>query len=130
MHAQTEPQTNPFLSSSAFTWAGSICDGSSTGISIDSNPHFLNCGNSFVLSFVKGEVNKNVLIPNLIVLGDVMRRLHRCEVPNDHFAGAVPSGAISLLNQKSPRTTALRGWVVRANSHKAKLRDVARRREV
>jgi hypothetical protein len=29
-------------------------------------PHFLNCGKSFVLSLVKGEVKRNVLIPNLI----------------------------------------------------------------
>src|SRR5258706_9655993 len=79
MHAQTEPQTKPCLSNSAFTCAGSMCEGSSTGISTVSNPHFLNCGNSFVLSLVKGEVNKNVLIPNLIVFGDGMRRPRRCE---------------------------------------------------
>src|SRR4051812_31844407 len=56
-----------------------MCDGSSTGISMVSKPHFLNCGNSFVLSFVKGEVKRKVLIPNLIVSGDVMSCLAGCE---------------------------------------------------
>src|SRR5688572_31722627 len=79
MHAQTDPHTNPCLSNSRFTCAGSICDGSSIGISTDSNPHFLNCGNNFVLSLVNGEVNKNVLIPNLIVSGDVMPTPLPCE---------------------------------------------------
>src|ERR1051325_6184810 len=69
MHAQTEPQASLFLSSSRRTCAGSMCDGSSTGISTVSNPHFLNVGNSFVLSLVKGDVNKNVLMPSLINLG-------------------------------------------------------------
>jgi hypothetical protein len=45
----------------------------------------LNCGNNFVLSLVKGEVNKNVLIPNLIVCGDVMRRLAKCEAEIPSF---------------------------------------------
>src|SRR5260221_288340 len=67
MQAQTEPQTSPFLSSSVLTWAGSMCDGSSTGISMVSNPHFLKVGNNFVLVFVNGEVNKKVLMPNLMV---------------------------------------------------------------
>src|SRR5687768_8898281 len=69
MHAQTLPQTSPALSSSRFTWAGSMCDGSSMGISTDSNPHFLNCGKSFVESFVNGDVNRKVLMPNLMVRG-------------------------------------------------------------
>src|SRR3954465_11067700 len=68
MHAQTDPQTSPFLSNSAFTCAGSIWLGSSTGISTVSKPHFLNCGKSLVESLVNGEVNKKVLIPNLIGL--------------------------------------------------------------
>ena len=32
-------------------------------------PHFLNIGKSLVLSLVNGEVKRNVLIPNLIVIG-------------------------------------------------------------
>jgi hypothetical protein len=43
-----------------------------------------------VLSFVKGEVNKNVLIPNLIVSGDVMTTLRRCEAET-------PSRAVLLV---------------------------------
>src|ERR1043165_7920180 len=66
MQAQTEPQASPFLSNSAFTCLGSICEVSSMGISTDWNPHFLNCGKSFVLSLVNGEVKRKVLIPNLI----------------------------------------------------------------
>src|SRR4051812_26530951 len=68
MQAQTDPQTSPLLSSSAFTCAGSMWLGSSTGISTVSNPHFLNCGKSLVDSLVNGDVNKKVLIPNLISL--------------------------------------------------------------
>src|SRR6187200_1742339 len=67
MQAQAEPQTSPFRSSSDFTYAGSMCEGSSIGISIVSKPHFLKRGKSLVLSLVKGEVNKKVLMPNLIV---------------------------------------------------------------
>src|SRR5881394_546709 len=67
MQAQTEPHANPCLSNSAFTKAGSMCDKSSTGISTVSKPHFLNVLKSFVLSLVKGEVNKKVLMPNLIM---------------------------------------------------------------
>src|ERR1043166_1969356 len=66
MQAQTDPQTRPFSSSSAFTKAGSICDVSSTGISTVSKPHFLKVLNSFVLSLVNGEVNRKVFIPILI----------------------------------------------------------------
>src|SRR3712207_6035366 len=66
MHAHTLPQTSPALSSSTLTRAGSMWDGSSIGISTDSNPHFLNFGNSFVESFVNGDVNRNVLMPSLI----------------------------------------------------------------
>ena len=40
---------------------------SSIGISTDSKPHFLNCGNSLVDSVVNGDVNRNVLIPSLMV---------------------------------------------------------------
>src|SRR4051812_26590878 len=66
MQAQTDPQTRPFFSSSACTYFGSMWDGSSIGISTDSKPHFLNMGNSLVESLVKGDVNKNVLIPSLM----------------------------------------------------------------
>src|SRR4051794_10999959 len=66
MQAQTDPQTRPFFSSSACTYFGSMCDGSSIGISTDSKPHFLNMGNSLVDSLVNGDVNKNVLIPSLM----------------------------------------------------------------
>jgi hypothetical protein len=37
-------------------------------ISTDSKPHFLNCGNNEISASVKGEVNKNVLIPNFMAL--------------------------------------------------------------
>jgi hypothetical protein len=43
-----------------------MCEGSSTGISTVSKPHFLKVLNSLVLSLVKGEVNRKVLMPNLI----------------------------------------------------------------
>src|SRR6266576_2456625 len=66
MQAQTEPQTRPFFSNSACTYFGSMWDGSSTGISTVSKPHFLNMGNSLVESLVKGDVNKKVLIPSLM----------------------------------------------------------------
>ena len=72
MHAQTEPQASPCLSSSRFTCAGSICDGSSMGISTVSKPHRLNWPNSFVLSLVNGDVNRNVLMPNLHDDAEVM----------------------------------------------------------
>src|SRR2546425_132760 len=74
MQAQTEPQTSPSLSSARFTCAGSMCDGSSTGISTVSKPHFLKVLKSFVLSLVNGEVNKKVLMPNLIT-GKLSARL-------------------------------------------------------
>src|SRR5262245_52858863 len=76
MQAQTEPHTSPFLSSSAFTRAGSMCDGSSTGISTVSKPHFLKVGKNLVLSFVKGEVNKKVLMPSLIMRGREANQTH------------------------------------------------------
>src|SRR6266496_6128449 len=67
MHAQADPQASPYLSSSLFTKAGSMCEGSSMGISTVSKPHFLNVLKSRVLALVKGEVNKKVLMPNLIL---------------------------------------------------------------
>src|SRR5437899_9024567 len=63
MQAQTEPQTSLFLSSSRFTWAGSMWAGSSMGISTVSKPQRLNCGKSLVLSLVKGDVKRKVLMP-------------------------------------------------------------------
>src|ERR1051325_8833087 len=66
MQAQTEPQTRPCLSNSRLTWAGSMCEGSSTGISMDLKPHFLKVGKSRVLLLVNGEVNRKVLMPSLI----------------------------------------------------------------
>jgi len=66
MQAQTEPQTKPFFSSSPCTYVGSMWEGSSTGISTDSKSHFLNMVKSLVESLVKGDVNKNVLIPSLM----------------------------------------------------------------
>jgi len=66
MQAQTDPQTKPLRSRAAFTVFGLMWLGSSTGISTVSKPHFLNLGNREVLREVKGEVNKNELIPNLI----------------------------------------------------------------
>src|SRR5260370_41197582 len=66
MQAQTDPQTRPFFSNSLCTYFGSMWEGSSIGISTVSNPHFLKVGKSLVESLVKGEVNKNVLIPSLM----------------------------------------------------------------
>src|SRR5258705_9486996 len=48
---------------------------SSTGISTVSNPHFLNVLNNLVLSLVKGEVKRNVLIPILIRCGQRLKKL-------------------------------------------------------
>src|SRR5579859_5448447 len=73
MQAHTEPQTRPCWSSSRLTWAGSMWAGSSTGISTVSKPHFLNCLKSFVLSLVKGEVKRNVLMPNLIMIVESLK---------------------------------------------------------
>src|SRR5207247_7292261 len=67
IQAHAEPQTRPSLSNSALTCAGSMWAGSSMGISIDVNPHFLKVLKSAVLWLVKGEVNRKVLMPNLIV---------------------------------------------------------------
>ncbi len=67
MQAQTEPHTSPCWSSSALTRAGSMWLGSSTGISTVSNPHFLKVLKRAVLLLVNGEVNRNVLMPNLIL---------------------------------------------------------------
>ena len=64
--AQTLPQTKPFLSSCAFTFAGSIWNGSSMAISTLSNHHCLNLGKSRVLRVVNGDVNRKLLMPNLI----------------------------------------------------------------
>src|SRR5688572_28610102 len=66
MQAQRLPMARPFLSAAAFTFAGSMCDGSSTGISTVSKPHFLNLGKCLVLSVMNGDVNKKVLMPSLI----------------------------------------------------------------
>ena len=62
-----EPQASPALSNSRLTFCGSMCDGSSNPISTVSKPQLLNLGNSRVLCVVKGDVNRKVLIPNLIV---------------------------------------------------------------
>jgi hypothetical protein len=66
MHAHTLPHTSPAFFSAALMCDGVICDGSSIGISTLSNPHFLNWGKSFVDLSVNGDVNRKVLIPNLM----------------------------------------------------------------
>jgi hypothetical protein len=43
-----------------------MCDGSSIEISTESKPHALNFGKRDTLSLVKGDVNRNVLMPNFI----------------------------------------------------------------
>src|SRR5829696_7057646 len=68
MHAQTLPIATPALSAAAFTFAGSMCDGSSIGISTESKPQSLNFLKSRVLSVVKGEVKRKVLMPKRIVV--------------------------------------------------------------
>src|SRR5580698_2503592 len=70
MQAQAEPHTSPVLSNSIFTLCGSICAGASMGISTVSNPQSLNMGNSLVLLVVKGEVNRKVFMPILMVRAD------------------------------------------------------------
>src|SRR5262245_9121201 len=66
MQAQTEPQTRPWLSTARGTWARTMGDGASPGISIDLKPRFLNMGKSLVLLLVNGEVKRKVLMPSLI----------------------------------------------------------------
>src|SRR5580704_1784112 len=68
MQAHTEPHIRLCRSSSFLTNFGSMCEGSSIGISTDSKPHRLNCGKSFVLALVNGDVNRKVLMPNLIMV--------------------------------------------------------------
>ena len=67
MQAQIDPHARPALSRAARTWAASMWEGSSIGISTVSNPHFLNLGKSEALSVVNGEVNRKELMPNLMV---------------------------------------------------------------
>ena len=63
MHAQMLPTAMPAFFAAAFTATGSMCEGSSTGISTVSKPHFLNCENSLVLAVTNGLTNRNELIP-------------------------------------------------------------------
>src|SRR5438445_6285788 len=84
MQAQADPHTSPCRSSSFFTKVGSIWDGSSIGISTVSNPHFLKVLKSGVLSLVKGEVNRKVLMPNLIM--DIDERLVERQAVSKVFA--------------------------------------------
>src|SRR5207249_6072553 len=63
---QSVPHTRPYRSSSDFTKAGSMWDSCSTAISTESNPQALKFLKSLVLSLVKGEVNRKVLMPNLM----------------------------------------------------------------
>src|SRR5678815_2036519 len=76
MQAQTEPMARPCLSAAAFTLAASMCSGASIGISTVWKPHFLKVGKSLTLWVVKGEVNRNVLMPILISVGGA-RLVHR-----------------------------------------------------
>src|ERR1700722_5513407 len=75
MQAQAVPQTSPVLSNSRLTLCGSICAGASMGISTGSKHHSLNFGKSLVLFVVKGEVNRNVLMPILMVRGAYIEAL-------------------------------------------------------
>src|SRR4051812_32222589 len=63
------PIAMPALAAAAFTFAVSMCDGSSMGISTVSKPQRLNVVKSFVLSVVNGEVKRKVLMPILILWG-------------------------------------------------------------
>src|SRR5438093_11342261 len=96
MQAQAEPQTSPCLFNSSFTKAGSMCDGSSIGISTVSNPHFLNVLKSGVLSLVKGDVNRNVLMPNLIM--DIDERLVERQAVSKVFAAGRQLGLRGVNN--------------------------------
>src|SRR3954462_8869102 len=75
MHAHTLPIAMPAFSAPAFTFAGSMCDGSSIGISTVSKPQSLNFLKSFTLSVTKGETKRNELMPKRMeVLVGVSRR--------------------------------------------------------
>src|SRR4051794_25083783 len=63
MHAHTLPMASPAFSAAAFTFAGSMCDGSSIGISTVSKPQSLNFLKSFTLSVTKGETKRKELMP-------------------------------------------------------------------
>src|SRR5438093_13585906 len=96
MQAQTEPQTRPCRASSRLTFEGSMCDVSSTGISTVSKPQRLNCLNSFVLSLVKGEVKRKVLMPIRITRFEAIGLRSRvnyrmCEPLSWEHGRAVPS---------------------------------------
>src|SRR4030095_8570940 len=107
MHAHTEPQVRRFSSNCAFTWRGSMCDRSSTGISTVWKPHFLKVLNNFVLSLVNGDVKRNVLIPILIpCLPEAQEITCRCQRetnPLRHGRAVAPSTALLELIFQSPQ---------------------------
>ena len=112
--AQTEPQTRPCLSSSRFTCAGSMCDGSSMGISMVSKPHCLNCLNSLVLSFVNGEVKRKVLMPSLIIEAEASSSGERVKA----FCAAPASNSHSVRPvERAPPCAPLDGWLRTTGAH-------------
>src|ERR1051325_8559325 len=108
----TEPQTNPCWSSCAFRKTGSVCPRFSTAISTESNPHFLNFGNSRVLWLVNGHEKRNVLMPNRITsryrshgidLKSLLRRPSNRTEPGDGCAVRIqfPAGPEQAVGQQT-----------------------------
>src|SRR5437899_1819048 len=108
MQAQTEPQTRRCRSSSYFTCAGSMCDGSSTGISTVSKPHFLKVLKRVVLSVVNGEVKRNVLMPILIDGRRVEREAKKGKPKRQRFPPS-KSSRIEPLNRAADSPSRLNG---------------------
>src|SRR2546427_13115840 len=84
--AQTVPQTRPCLSSSLFTWAGSMWARSSTGISTLWKPHFLKVGKRRGLSLGDGGGDKKVFMPNLLI--ETFRQANKIEATVQRILGA------------------------------------------
>ena len=87
IHAQTDPQTRPCLSRPFLTLTGSMWEGSSTGISTVSKPHFLKVGNNRVLLVVNGEVNRKLLI----VIAQSSLLTYNDNSSNDNFNNSLPA---------------------------------------
>src|SRR4051812_28717879 len=99
MHAQRLPIAMPALSAPAFTFAGSMWDGSSTGISTVSNPHFLNWEKSFVLAVTNGLTKRKELMPKRIrCVGVSAGGAAFCAGADVESRRAIPPNAKSVAN--------------------------------
>src|SRR4051812_24823973 len=110
MQAHTLPTAIPALSAAAFTAAGSMCDGSSIGISTVSKPHFLNVAKSLVLSVVNGETKRKELMPNLMMGNVEVKNRAQTRARAGHAQGFC-SGRVSVSSGDGPH--ARRGIVFR-----------------